>query len=596
MATALTALCAALAALLVLPVGAAPLDVPFEYTGDANSHYMMVRSVLEGGWYYEIPRLGAPDGAELYDYPSADTAFLVLFRLLGAVTGGDAALVLNLVYLLGFPCVAVAMQVALRGMRVSTVNQVAFGVVFAFLPYHLIRGQSHLFLSAFVAVPLVSLVLYRQLAERPAFLRSPDGGWTLRDGRTWAALAACVLVAGTGVYYAVFAVVLLAAVGLVRLGVDRDPRHLASSAALALVTTALVVASLMPTILYQRAMGPNPEGGRRLYSEAERSGLKPLRLLLPIPEHRVAALGAAARVELEGAVRSEAGANLGLVGSVGLLAVLGAASAAATGGRPDADVRPAGLGVLAAVAVLLSSTAGVGYLVTALGFTQVRAWNRMSVFVGYFALAGAAVLLDRALGGRPTRLHVAATVGALVAVLGVWDQTPGADPGRRERAAAAWTSDRAFVETVEQTLGAGAAVFQLPFVPFPEGPLTGAMHDYDLLKGYLHSDGLRWSYGGMKGRQSPWYAETAALPVPRMLAGAVAEGFDGLWIDRRGYRDPGAGPGPDTAPAVELEVRGVLGARPLVSRDGRLVFFDLRPLRAAASGDEEPVAPATEAP
>lgn len=565
-AVALTVALAALAVLVVLPVTAAPLDVPFEYTGDANSHHMIVASVLEGSWYYEIPRLGAPLGAENHDFPTVDIAFLALFAVLGWLTGGDSALVLNLVYLLGYLGIAAATHVALRGLRVAIPLASAFGVIFAFLPFHLIRGQSHLFLSAYVAVPLVGLVLYRQLGERPAF-RSPSGRWTLRDGRTWLAVGACALVAGTGVYYAVFTVILLAVVGLVRLAADRDPCHLASSAGLATVTTALVLASLAPTIAYQRAEGLNPVTSR-VYAEAEQSGLKPLRLLLPIAEHRVEELGVFMQVDLAGAVRSEAGANLGLVGSLGLLGVIASALVAGVARRPPEDARAARLGSLALIALLVASTAGAGYLLGALGFTEIRGWNRMTVFVGFFALAGAAVLLDDWFTRSRAPAPVVTCLAALIGLLGVWDQTPAIGPDARRRVAVEWASDEAFVGGIEERLGPGAAVFQLPHVPFPEGPVTGDMADYDHLKGYLHSDALHWSYGGMKGRQDGWQERATQLPVPLMVDLIVRRGFDGLYIDRAGYDDGGTG--------LEEQLRADLGRPTTVSADGRLVFFDLR--------------------
>ena len=56
----------------------------------------------------------------------------------------------------------------------------------------------------------------------------------------------------------------------------------------------------------------------------------------------------------------------------------------------------------------------------------------------------------------------------------------------------------------------GAMVFQLPYRRFPETQPLARMADYDLMRGYLHSDDLRWSYGFMKGRPgdpSPALAE-----------------------------------------------------------------------------------------
>lgn len=58
-----------LAAVAVLQVWRADLGAPFVYRDDSVLNLMVVKSVLESGWYLENPRLGAPLGQELYDYP-----------------------------------------------------------------------------------------------------------------------------------------------------------------------------------------------------------------------------------------------------------------------------------------------------------------------------------------------------------------------------------------------------------------------------------------------------------------------------------------------------------------------------------------------
>jgi phosphoglycerol transferase len=71
----------------------------------------------------------------------------------------------------------------------------------------------------------------------------------------------------------------------------------------------------------------------------------------------------------------------------------------------------------------------------------------------------------------------------------------------------------------------------------------------------------------MRGRESDWQ-QTVVRSTPRDLLGAVsAIGFDGLWIDRFGYVDRGAG--------LEAQVSALLGASPVVSRDGRFSFYSL---------------------
>ncbi len=75
----------------------------------------------------------------------------------------------------------------------------------------------------------------------------------------------------------------------------------------------------------------------------------------------------------------------------------------------------------------------------------------------------------------------------------------------------------------------------------------------------------------MRGRDADWQEYTSRLPTADMVDAITAAGFDGIYLDRQGYADR----------TVESDIQTHLGgAAPMVSADGRLVFFDLRPHRA----------------
>jgi phosphoglycerol transferase len=209
-----------------------------------------------------------------------------------------------------------------------------------------------------------------------------------------------------------------------------------------------------------------------------------------------------------------------------------------------------------------------------LGFTAIRSWNRISVYLAFFALTAVGIWLTRALArrwsGRSLRGASIALAGVLI-LLAAYDQTP-AGPPSYAAVAARWGNDRGFVRETEREMGADASIFQLPYVPFPEGPYqVFNMVDYDHLSGYLHSDTLDWSYAGMKGRETEWQPALLAQPLTNAVTGMGAAGFDGLYVDRAGY--------PDSAGRLEDELRRLLGPPLFESADGRLVMYDLRPVR-----------------
>jgi phosphoglycerol transferase len=123
------------------------------------------------------------------------------------------------------------------------------------------------------------------------------------------------------------------------------------------------------------------------------------------------------------------------------------------------------------------------------------------------------------------------------------------------------------VAAIEAELPHDAMVFQMPYQPFPEGGKLERAFDTDHLKGYLNSHDLRWSFGGMKGRETDWQEDLRGQPVELVVTRLLAVGFRGIWIDRFAYADGGD--------AVESALTSLLHSPDIVSQDGRLSFFSL---------------------
>src|SRR5581483_231691 len=199
------ALVSILALFPILDLTHAALHVPFAYSngdtvgsGDSFFYYMLTKSVIDHGWYLSNPSLGAPGGMHLADFPICSTVHVIAVKFLGWLTH-DFAVAVNVYYLLGFPLSALAATYAFGRLGLSAEASVLAGVLFSFLPYHFFRGQAHLFLSTYYAVPLAALLVMGLALGTPVFGR--QAGWK----RSTAAVAACVLIAATDIYYAFFA-------------------------------------------------------------------------------------------------------------------------------------------------------------------------------------------------------------------------------------------------------------------------------------------------------------------------------------------------------------------------------------------------------
>ena len=546
----------------------------FGASGDGAYYLATVKDVVEHGWFWHNPDLGAPFGQANYDFaaPFGDLVHYVIVELLALVLG-DPVLVFNAFFLLCFPLIAMVTYAVMRDLGAAPGVALVAGVLFAFLPYHALRNQSHLFLTSYYSIPLavwlvVSLAEGRRLFSRDA------------RRRTLLIVGACFVVGAASNYYAVFALVVLLTVVPVAAIARRSPRI----ALQGLAVTALVAGTFAlchaPAIVYPLVHGANDNVAQREARESELFGLKLAYMVIPRPEHRVGFM--ARRGELyfrTTALRSEGfDASLGTVATLGLLAAIIVLLATGLGGAA-ASVRRSRIAAAGAVALASFVVGTIGGISTLIAYEltpQVRAWNRLSLVIAFASLLAVALLLT-ALGdrlrarGRPAWLLgvVVATVG----VVGILDQTSPLDAPDHAAIAAAWKVDEDFAATMQDRFPAGTKVLQLPYMSYPEnGPVVG-LGDYDLLKGYLHSSGVRWTYGAVRGRPSDWLAQHQGLAPDQLAACAAAAGFGAVYVDRAGYADGGAA---ITAALEKLAGPGT-SAR---SADGRLQFFVLRPAAA----------------
>jgi phosphoglycerol transferase len=613
LAGALAAIClSTLVAALVLHTGSGSLSLPWNYAseGDAKFYLLLVKSILTHGGYETNSSLGAPFGLQLYDFPQGgDNLNLLLIRGLGAFSQ-NPAWVLNVFFMLTFPLTAGSAYAALRLLRVSVGAALVCAVIFALLPYHFYRGESQVLLSAYYGVPLGALLFLRLWDERGLFARrkAADGQPTgsTRRGAAWASgtsaltVVCCLIVGSTGLYYAVFALLLLLAGSLLALLVGRGWGVALSGILAATLVAATLAVNLAPSLSYRSAHGANV-AIRRTTIEADQFGLRLTDLLLPVQQHRFGPLSHVNQHYTEATSTGYCEAcfeNLGAVGSAGFLwlVVVALASIAGVAGTASAlqrranrflssAYRPAALGV--ALCFVLATIGGIASLIAFFVTRDIRGWNRISLLIAFFSLYAVALLLDtgqrRLAGTGAGRLGAAAMLTGVL-VFGALDETSGYFVPKYAKNAAQWRSDGRFVAEIEARMPAGASIFQLPYVPFPEGygatgtsvspPNPNFGTTYELARGYIHSRSLRWSYGAMKGRPADWQAELTSKPLYLSLAAAAVDGFQGLWVDPHGYSA-------DVRPRLAHVLEKLLGVTPLRSPAGDLLFFDLRPFGAA---------------
>jgi phosphoglycerol transferase len=556
----------------------ADFTIPLWFESDALFYQTLIKGLIENGWGLHNKCIGMPAGLDLHDVPIPDNLHFGLIKLISFFAPNSAA-TLNIFALLTFPLVTITSLFVFRCLNLSRPTSIVASLLYAFLPYHFLRLGGHTLLSAYYAVPLATLVIVWAFSTEPVFFRHDETKNNYRlsilSRKSLISIVVCAVVASTGFYYAFFACFFLVVAVIYNLLTRQRTYSTLSAGILIFLIFLGVIINLLPNLYYKSAHGPNIQAATRSPADAEVYGLKITQLVLPSDCHRVAFWRRfKTRYNTSAPFSNEnSTASLGVVGTFGFLILIawifgykGRAS------NPPPDL-PKKLSILNLSAVLLGTIGGFGSLFAYFISPQIRAYNRISVYIGFFAITAFFLSFEALLKHfKKTKtssllFHV---LLALILIAGILDQTPSFYPTGMTNTSfkESYRQEADFIRQVEAAVPAGTMIFQLPYVPCPENPPVNRMKDYDHFRAYLHSESLRWSYGTIKGRMTDgWQKAITERPLEEFVALASLSGFGGIYLDRFGYPDGGA--------ELEAKLSRILTVTPLVSSDKRLVFFSM---------------------
>lgn len=490
------------------------------------------------GWpFYQPPSPYDPNYDLIYDL---FVAFVGLFTK-------DTGVVFNL-YVLVIPFAnALAGYAVFRMTGMRRWLAFAFAITFGMCPYVQQRLAGHMMLAAVEFVPF-SVLLCFWCAEDPTFGR-PGRGF-FRNPRNWLAIAFAWGIANNGAaYYPYFTCFFLCITALCL--ILRDRRMAAGVPCF--LTIGEIVLWMIPDF-FPMVLGMINGAGSTLTNGVYRSpigadiySLRISSLLLSPNGYGCDKLANWLQRYFhllatdEGPMYNENSYGyLGIVGILGFLALLvllfrnhnwqaGKAVPARLSDRLWL------LGRLNVAALLLASIASFGGLI-GIFLRFIRGYNRISPYIAFFALLAVGLWAEWYLKnyrGRGKAVFTAALV--LVLAYGYWEQQ-GLFKPKYEEVQTTWYQDAAFMEEVEQAAGEDAVIFQLPYMKNFENGSLNNMWDYTLLRGPLHSDTLRFSYGAGYGTENDvWYKQTSELEPDAMVAELRAQGVAGIYLDLDGY-------------------------------------------------------------
>ena len=582
------------------------LSMPIAYSGDALESLRTVKDIINGD---AAERLCAPFGhslkenyfwkiVHLFFYPS----IVLIIKIIGWFTV-DPVKALNFYYLTTYFLTSFAFIYVAMQLRFPSVLAIPLGLLYAFLPYHYLRGVSHLYPMSYYSVPLICLILIWIWRLDPPFFQKRNRGYRLILFNYKGVFSVLVLffVLPTHYYFNFFGLYLALVSGVSAALYRKNLVYLVSG----ILVAGLMLGSIYKGELYisiyslfnKEACSKYVEGkalskrGQPITSpgDVESYSLKPVQLVLPVIKHRIEALRDLTEFYLKtNRVNENKSASLGFMGSIGLIYLLFGLLCV----KREKNLLYEQLTILNIFIILLGTVGGLSSLISTFAgyfltpeslICQARSYNRVSVFVGFFSLLALGIPLKRffnkivSFDSKTKHFRISGVLSALaiscvILIVGIFDQVnPAATFYADSCIFPQYKQDRDFVAKIEKELGEGAQIFQLPFVihhPSAGSGYVNQMFYSDHLVGYLNSDKLKWSYeGDSKTFQTSFYKYAAMSSEEKMLQALYLYDFDGIWIDRNGFTDSGK--------QIEHNLESIIGYAPLISDNGRYAFFDI---------------------
>lgn len=581
--------------------------IPFSYAGDGIAYLWNIQRVIEGSWYFTNDRSGFPFGSNHLDYPTSDTGSYLVLKLLGLIFKTSIA-AQNLYYLLGFSLAAVAGYWVSRSIGLTRHFSIVVAVLYAFTSFHFGR-IGHLFFTWYFVAPLFFYVGFRLFSGKLLFTNAQISLKTKL-------LNAIVLLAlaSFGIYYAFFGCMVIALCTIMTVTINRSWRHLNEGLLTLSFTVLGVLLNVLPSLIHLFQQGENREGVNRFAAESELYALKITQLLLPRGDHRLDSFFEFAS-KYNGffpLVTENISASMGAVGSLGFLLLVAVSLISpffyvktndlVLPNKASAQMRFQVLAALSLGLVLMGTLGGFSSLFAMLISSSIRSWNRVSIFITFISVLACLMAIELLIQKYTKTVYlkfVSISVAFVILVLGVLDQTSKPCHTCTLANSVLAKNDQVFIEAIETSLPKDSAIYQLPYVPYSDSGTVNNLGAYDQARGHVHSKHLKWSFGGVRGREGDWFfRKLALLPLREQVTVVSAMGFAGIYIDRRGFIDSSPANDKKCAKYVasqvdrlknncvtnaELEqsisqtIEVSTNQPKLVSKDSQIIFLPLKP-------------------
>lgn len=540
------------------------LKIPFTYTGDGLFYGYIIKSILDNGNYNFNPFMGSPFGAYLYDFPVITELLYVIFIKILALFYNNYAEVLNIFYIASFFTVYLVSFWVLRSLDINIYLCSLGAILYSFLPYHFQR-LPHLFLASYFVVPVTIYLALIILMNKNFFYKKEKVYSSF-------VIFLAILTGSCGVYYSFFGAFLIMISGILTSLSLRAWKPTINAGIIISIISTTSSLILIPNIIHKLQNTPNSVVSQRHPAESEIYGLRMTQLVLPLATHRIDWLTEKTKNYNKSSpvINENTMTTLGLIGSIGFIFLL-ISIFIKDQILYRIQIIPQ-LAKLNLACFLLGTIGGLGSLFALFISPLIRGYNRISVFIAFLSITAILLILQKAVEYRrfknPNLVYLITSI--LILPIGLFDQTSPIFVPNYAAISQEYQNDAQFVQEIESSVPPNTMIYQLPYVEYPEHPPAYKEGSYGLMRGYLHSKNLKWSYGAMKNRGgSRWLNAISTLPIKEQIQKIADSGFGGIYIDRRGFKDH--------AIQLENQLKSLVLTDPIISENSNLAFYRIKP-------------------
>ena len=528
------------------------------FSGDGILLSTYAKSISENGLIglYLNNRLGAPEVSVLAEFPCIDFLMGIILWIISWFTSSIPRTIYSYL-IITFVLNSISMAWLLRKIKINVEITFVISLLFSFSYYHFYRYIGHIPLSNYMSF---AIAIY--LACYILNILENENKYTI---------LICSILLGIGYPYYCFGGLILISIAYIIVYINKYQISNIKTTKITIIFVVIISAifGLSPKIYYSLHNGINHKIAQRQIKDQEIYGLKITKLFIPNKNSKIKLFRDISKKysdECFNKLNENQSSYLGLIASLGFIFLFSLfIYSFFKKNRPNTKtwLLIDFLSFSCIFLILFTTIGGFGYIFNMLINPIIRAQNRFSIFIMGLSLIVLAVIINKISENKKIYSYI---ICFIILIVGMFEQYE-IKHIKFKILEQKQKKYETFFSFVEKKLPKNSMVYQLPYIEFPENSHKADIKEYEHCLGYLFTQKLKWSNGGIKGRN----IIAQNLNIDNGMSYSFVEGirhagFNAVYIDVKGYEDKGK---------EILDFYKALNVKPIISENKEIYVYDI---------------------